>query len=78
MFCNTPLIFVAVILILIILIATLVLSYTDYCINTNMHARIRYCTSRLRLIPAKFREEGKATRKVEKLEVELSDGREDS
>jgi hypothetical protein len=43
-----------------------------------MHARISYCKSRLRLIPAKFREEGKATRKVEKLEVELSDGREDS
>ena len=37
-----------------------------------------YCKSRLRLIRAKFREEGKATRKVEKLEVELSDGREES
>jgi len=34
----------------------------------NMHARISYCKSRLRLIPATFREEGKATRKVEKLE----------
>ena len=54
-------------------------NYRDY--NTpskpNMHAReISLCTSRLGPIGAKFREEGKTTRKFEKLEGELSDGRE--
>ena len=44
-----------------------------------MHARLKTMASRQALMyEAKFREEGKTTRKVEKLEVELSDGREES